>query len=386
MKALLMGYYGARNLGDEMMLVCLRRWLGAQSVSVSVLSENPRQVERDHRLPAVRNWPLLGEWSWRTAWLKGGAPGVVAAIARHDALIVGGGDLVRDDLGWRGFFFTMEKVVTALLLRKKVYFVNVGLGRPTTRYGKRLLRWTLPRAEQIIVRDLRSVDVCRECGAGDRVTLAPDIVTTMRVIAKPGSATRPYLVVSLREAPDVFGECQLNESRVAGLASMLDAIVERHDLDVVFVPFQSGEIDDARIHNQVRSAMRHQARATSLAWTSSIAAIVRLFAGSRGVLAMRLHAAVLAVARKRPCLLLPYDRKLREFAKLTGLQIVEAAQLDTPAALMDVANWLTHSAPAPKAATPTADWNSLRLTAATPHRPAADARFVNSRLTKETTL
>src|SRR5262249_37102687 len=109
MKAVLMGYYGAHNLGDEMMLFCLRRWLEAQGVSVSVLSENPRQVEYEHGLPAIRNWPLLGEWSWRGAWLGGGALDVLRAIGRRDALIVGGGDLVRDDFGWRGFFFPMEK-------------------------------------------------------------------------------------------------------------------------------------------------------------------------------------------------------------------------------------------------------------------------------------
>src|SRR5262252_3888065 len=165
MKAVLMGYYGAHNLGDEMMLRCLRQWLEAQGVAVSVLSENPQQVEDEHGLPAIRNWPLLGEWSWRGAWLKGGALEVLRAIANHDALIVGGGDLVRDDLGWRGFFFPMEKVFAALLQRKKVYFVNVGLGRPQTRYARRLLRWALPRAEQVIVRDQRSISVCRECGA-----------------------------------------------------------------------------------------------------------------------------------------------------------------------------------------------------------------------------
>jgi polysaccharide pyruvyl transferase WcaK-like protein len=377
-----------------MMLLCLRRWLEAQDVSVSVLSENPRQVEAEHGLPAIRNWPLLGEWSWRGAWLKGGALEVLRAIAHHDVLIVGGGDLVRDDLGWRGFFFPMEKVFAALLQRKKVYFVNVGLGRPRTAYGKRLLKRTLPLAEQIIVRDRRSIDVCRECGvAADRVVLAPDIVTTLRRFFTP-ETVKPYVIVALREAPDTFGGCRMTRGRIRRLAGMLDAVVERDDVDVIFVPFQSGEIDDARIHRQVASAMRHQARAMSREWTNDFDAVLRLFANARGVLAMRLHAAVLAATYVRPCLVLPYDHKLREFASLTGVPCLEPGALDAGSSPPAIVDWLQHqpAIPTSNAAgingsdddVPMADWESLRLTSAPPN-PAAHPHFVNSRLTKETT-
>jgi polysaccharide pyruvyl transferase WcaK-like protein len=369
----------------------LRQWLEAQGVAVTVLSEHPRRVEEDHGLPAVRNWPLLGEWSWRAACLKGGALTVLRAIARHDALIVGGGDLVRDDFGWRGFFFPMEKVAAALLLRKKVYFVNVGIGRPRTRYGRRLLRWALPRAEQIIVRDLRSIAVCQECGAENRTTFASDIVVSLKAFLKrdtwetaatAAAVSRPYLIVSLREAADAFGQFTLDDDRIRTIATALDEIVAGGDCDVIFVPFQTGEIHDSRIHERVIANMRHRARAMNRPWTTDIGGMCRLFADASGVVAMRLHAAVLAVCFDRPCLVLPYDHKLREFARLGGLPCVEAADLDrAPVQSLHASleartgrnrTWIT-------------DWNSLRLARATP-RTHATSRFVNSRLTKETTL
>ena len=391
MKALLMGYYGAGNLGDEMMLVCLRQWLEAQEVSVTVLSEYPRRVEEDHGLPAVQNWPLLGEWSWRAACLKGGALSVLRTVARHDALIVGGGDLVRDDLGWRGFFFPMEKVVAALLLHKKVYFVNVGIGRPRTRYARRLLRWALPRAEQIIVRDQRSISVCRECGAEDRTTFASDVVVSLKDFLKRNAGdepvvtasarTRPYVIVSLREAADTFGQFTLDDDRIGTIAGALDDIVARGDCDVIFVPFQSGEIDDSRIHQRVMAKMQHQARTTNRPWTADIGETCRLFADARGVVAMRLHAAVLAVSFDRPCVVLPYDHKLREFAHLCGLPCIEAAYLDrAPVQALRA----SLEARASRNRTWITDWNTLPLERATP-RTRASRRFVNGRLTKETT-
>ncbi len=115
-----MGYYGVGNLGDEMMLVCLKQWLERQGFDLTVLSEQPAAVVKEHGLPAVENAPLLGEWAWRKSWFNGGARRVMRALASADVFVVGGGDLIRDDLGWRTFFFTMEKIVAAILMGKKV--------------------------------------------------------------------------------------------------------------------------------------------------------------------------------------------------------------------------------------------------------------------------
>ena len=172
-----MGYYGMGNLGDEMMLFCLTSWLKQQGFALTVLSENPGAVERHHHLAAVENCPLLGEWAWRSSWLKGGAWRVIRALVSNHALIVGGGDLVRDDLGWRTFFYTMEKPILALLLGKKVYVVNAGIGQPATGYGRVILRWVLGRCDRVIVRDLQSEQICKQLGV--RVVLAPDIVLSL---------------------------------------------------------------------------------------------------------------------------------------------------------------------------------------------------------------
>jgi polysaccharide pyruvyl transferase CsaB len=421
MKALLMGYYGARNLGDEMMLVCLREWLERQHVEITVVSERPEQVRLRPGLNAVENWPLLGEWSWRAAWLKGGAFSLLRALASHDALIVGGGDLVRDDLGWRSYFFTMEKVIAALLLRKRVYFVNVGIGRPRTVYGRNLLRWALPRAEQIIVRDRRSLEVCRECGAGERAVLAPDIVSTLpSILALTGASTggrgpaaHPYVVVALRAEADVFGLCRIDEKRIQNIAAALDAMVERDNVEMVFVPFQAAEIDDGALHRRVASAMHHFDRAIVRPWTDELSEVYGVFSEARGVVAMRLHAAVLAVACERPCVVLPYDHKVREFAELIDLDVVDPADLDDRRRAVAALGSVAHVPPRTFQSAADDDstnfdwreiWNSLALrhsTASdgdvdmkampTPLPPVlrqfnrARARFVNDRLTKETT-
>jgi polysaccharide pyruvyl transferase CsaB len=341
-----MGYYGMGNLGDEMMLFCLKPWLKERGFDVTVLSERPEVVSKQHALPAVENSPLLGEWAWRTSWLKGGAWRVIRAILRSDSLIIGGGDLIRDDLGWRTFFYTMEKLIVALMLGKKVYVVNVGIGQPSTGYGRLVLRWVLARCHGIIVRDLQSEQICKQLGVSSAV-LAPDIVLSLPEILgkRPGASVNelpaePCVTVCLRHNPNVFGRYSMNEPQIRTLARALDDLVEKRGVNVVFIPFQenpaSGE-GDSQLHQVVAQGMVHKDRVLVRPWTADFDEVCRWIRGARFVLSMRLHAAVLAQAYGRPSVLMPCDRKIREFGRLMNIRhVIEAISLDEVAKVSSV--------------------------------------------------
>jgi len=338
-KVLLMGYYGMGNLGDEMMLVCLKSWLQQQGFDPTVLSERPEEVSKHHGLAAVENSPILGEWAWRTSWFKGGAWRVIRAIARSDALIIGGGDLVRDDLGWRTFFYTIEKLILALLMGKKIYVVNAGIGQLSTRYGRFVLRQVLGRCHRIIVRDLHSEQVCKQLGVDSVAVLAPDIVLSLPDLLVKRSGVLPktypskrYVVVSLRHDPDVFRRYAMGAARIRTLARALDELIERRAVDVVFIPFQEDPASgrgDAQIHKMMAQAMAHQDCVHVLPWTRDLDEVCRWIRGAQLVISMRLHAAVLAHAFARPSVLMPCDRKIREFGRLMGIgHTIEPANLD----------------------------------------------------------
>jgi polysaccharide pyruvyl transferase CsaB len=339
-----MGYYGMGNLGDEMMLFCLKPWLEAQGFQLIVLSERPQDVSRTHGLPAVENTPLLGEWAWWDSWLKGGALRLARAIARCDALIVGGGDLIRDDLGWRTFFYTVEKLILATLLGKKLYLVNSGIGEPHTYYGRVLLRWALRRCQRIIVRDQRSLDICKGLGIEQNVSLAPDIVLSLPGLLEQqplpiteAPARNPYLVVCLRHNPNVFQSYSMTEERIRTFAASLDGFIRDHGVDVVFIPFQSNPANgrgDNALHERVAAAMHHSDRTHVRSWTADLSEVARYLANAQFVVAMRLHAAVLAHAYGRPSVLMPYDRKIGEFGDLMKIDLrLEAVMLDDPSSV-----------------------------------------------------
>jgi polysaccharide pyruvyl transferase CsaB len=372
MNALLMGYYGGRNLGDEMMLLCLQRWLANQNVELTVLSEGAADIQQRRGLRAIENIPLLGQWAWRDAWLRGKAFRVLAAIARHDALIIGGGDLIRDDRGWRSFFFSVEKVIVALCLGRPVYLVNIGIGTPKTRYGRLVLRWALPRCARIIARDARTVDLCHRFGAGAITEYAPDIVFSLPRLFEAGEqrseAARRFALVCLRTQANAFGQFAWTDRGIQTFAAALDRLVEERDLDIVFLPFQalSAGDDDNHVHGLVLSSMRHRDRATVRSWTPDVREVAQTVGQAELVVAMRLHAAVLASALNRRCILMPYDYKVAEFGQQVGLlHHITPRTLESPATLSAVFD-ASFSGPWRRSVperVPPASWETLTLAA-----------------------
>ena len=326
MKALLLGYYGARNLGDDMMLHCILQWLTMQGMSVTVVSEDPPETEKRFSVPVVRNVALLGQWGWRDSWFRGHALRLIGMIRNHDVLVVGGGDLIRDDKGWRTFWYTIEKVIVALMFGKKVYLLNIGIVGPATVMGKLLLRFVLKRCSKIIVRDESSFRTCIQLGNRDSCMLQPDIVLSLPSFLGGGSSAPvktdiPYILVCLRMEPNDFGTYPYGEEEIAALASALDEVSANTGSKVIFIPFQyDRNNDDNLIHHRIVQKMRRRESAVIEEWTSDLLRLSELFRGASCVVAMRLHAAVLAVAFRRPVVVMPYDRKVTEFADLVGIR------------------------------------------------------------------
>lgn len=326
MKALLLGYYGARNLGDDMMLHCILQWLAMQGMSVTVVSEDPPETEKRFKVPVVRNVALLGQWGWRDSWFRGHALRLIGMIRSHDLLVVGGGDLIRDDKGWRTLWYTIEKIIVALVCGKKVYLLNIGIVAPVTVIGKMLLSFILKRCSRIIVRDESSFRTSLQLGNRDACLLQPDIVLTLPSFLNGGSSAPltsdiPYVLVCLRMEPNDFGTYPYGEKEIAALASALDEVSLNSGAKVIFIPFQYDQNnDDNLIHRRVVQKMRRKESAVIEEWSSDLESLSELFRGASCVVAMRLHAAVLAVAFRRPVVVMPYDRKVTEFADLVGIR------------------------------------------------------------------
>ncbi len=366
-RAALIGYYGRGNLGDELMLVCLNQWLKQQDIEVTVIADDAPTVTRQHGLPAVQNYPFLGQFSWVESLLRGKARLTLAALSKSDLILCGGGDVIRDQKGWRTFTFQVETLVFSLLLGKPVYLLNVGLSTPVTRYGRATLKWLLPRLKGIVVRDLRSVELCEASGVKRKVHLLPDIVRRMPDLlpsaAIKSQPARTTALVALHGDSNVYGQYPMPDFRIATFANLLDDLVEKHNLDIEFFPFQPEQDGgDARMAAKVQSKMRHGDHSRILDWTIDVTEIAARFARSHVVIAMRLHAAVLAATYSAPCILMPYDQKVFEFGQQAKIPHVMAADLlDNPEKAHHFLDTVMRDLVVPQPLEPATDWLTLTL-------------------------
>ena len=82
------------------------------------------------------------------------------------------------------------------------------------------------------------------------------------------------------------------------------------------------------MHRSIVARMRQRDAVDFLPWTVDVGHVATTFREASLVVAMRLHAAVLAEAFGAPTAILAYDRKLLEFARQRGITVVDAADLD----------------------------------------------------------
>lgn len=315
---LVLGYYGARNLGDDMMLKAIILWLKKQSRDATVISENPPDTKQRFHVNSVLNVPMLLQWSWVGTIFKGlGAP-LLKAFFACDELVVGGGDLIRDTKGWGFFWYTMEKILFALLLNKPVYLVGVGIAEPTQNWSRTCLKFLLKKCQQIYVRDLESLQLCDSLGLKN-AQLMPDIATVLHSYHdhEKKQMASSYCLVTLRHAPNVYGCFNVDEDHYQQLAVALDALISETGMNVVFNPYQ--EHTDNMVHKKVMAHMQQKQFCTLNEWNGDVMAAFALAANAELIIGMRLHSIIAGVCSNVRCIALPYDYKIESFCDLAGI-------------------------------------------------------------------
>ncbi|MCQ4042736.1 glycosyltransferase [Streptantibioticus rubrisoli] len=327
-RALLIGNYGNGNTGDESILFRLAELAGERRRRLTVVSRNPGAVARLHRLAAVRTTSLLA----------------VRAFLRADAIAVGGGGMFGRGLP------PLVRVLPAVLLAarllgKEVHIVAIGAYPDTPQPTRWLLQSACRHATAVTVRD---TGTRRLLSSGParwvRPALVPDPAASLaaapaeRVREATGvdPATRP-LLVSLKPMPD-----PRTRERVA--TAVADALREwDDDRPVVFLCLSDrGDyglgtaLGDAALSAEVARRSGLGARA-ALAGPGLHPAVAKgLVRAASGIVAMRLHAQIYAVAERTELFGISFEPKSDAWLAASGLPAHRAESLETAA----VARWL----------------------------------------------
>ncbi|BCL35134.1 polysaccharide pyruvyl transferase CsaB [Nostoc sp. MS1] len=283
MRALLSGYYGKGNGGDEALLATLLQMLPSHVTPV-VLSGNPKETSDRYGVESHN----------RMAFLP-----VLQALRSCDAFIWGGGSLIQDVTSSISPFYYGGLMALAQRMGLKTVAWAQGIGplvRPQTRY---LARQNFTACTQVSVRDRASAALLSDWQVPH--ILAPDPVWALQAKPLPALADlpTPRIAVTLRNHP------QLTAVRLDNLTQALVSLQKATQAFILLLPFQKSE--DLPIAEAIQPQLKDVSKILCLEDPQILKGV---FPGVELAIGMRLHSLIMAASEGCRCFALSYDPKI----------------------------------------------------------------------------
>lgn len=285
MRAVLCGYYGKGNGGDEALLATLLQMLPAH-VTPIVLSGNPEQT---HTRYGVESCDRMNPWA------------VVQALARSQVFIWGGGSLMQDATSAVSPFYYGGLMALAQGMGLKTIAWAQGIGPLHRRWSRQLGRWAFRHCTAVSVRDAASASLLQEWGVP--FTLAPDPVWALESVPVQGlwNLPAPRVAVNLRT------HAQLTPDRLEVLIQALIDFQKATQTCLLLLPFQPAQ--DLPLAQAVQARLPGPNHLLVLEDPQEWKGVFR---GVEMAIAMRLHGLIMAAAEGCRCFALSYDPKVTQ--------------------------------------------------------------------------
>jgi polysaccharide pyruvyl transferase CsaB len=315
-RALLSGYYGKGNGGDEALLATLLQML-PEDVTPVVLSGNPDQTrDRYH----VESWQRMGF-----------SP-VIQALRSCDAFIWGGGSLIQDATSTISPFYYGGLMALAQKMGLKTVAWAQGIGPLKRSQTRWLARQCFANCTKISVRDRASGALLSDWQIP--YILAPDPVWALEAKPVPGlwDLPAPKVAVTLRSHP------LLTEPRLANLTRALVDFQKATQSFILLLPFQKSE--DLSIAQAIQPQLKDVSQIMCLEDPQLLKGVFR---GVEMAIGMRLHSLIMAAAEGCRCFALSYDPKVNRLMEDLDMPGWDLANLPEDANLIS-RTWIEHYA------------------------------------------
>ncbi len=286
-KAVISGYYGFDNFGDEAILNVLVSNLKKNEIEVCVISKNPQKTSKKLDIKSVYTFSILS---------------ILKSIKSSDVLISGGGSLLQDVTSLKSLFYYLFIIFIALFFRKKVIIFAQGIGPVNNLLGRFVTKIILRHCSYVTVRDEKSL--FRTRGWGIKSKLVNDPVWSIEV---------PVPVKMNRVGVQLRSWKNLSSKYLFALARQIAK--DFSDKEIFIYSFQDAL--DLKLCSEFEGNLKiaNPAIKTTIVKADSIENIIQSVSNLEYMIAMRYHACLLALKYGIKTMALSYDEKVE---KLSG--------------------------------------------------------------------
>ncbi|HLO48917.1 MAG TPA: polysaccharide pyruvyl transferase CsaB [Kamptonema sp.] len=285
MRAVLCGYYGKGNGGDEALLASLLQML-PDYVTPIVLSGNPVQTNQEYGVEACDRMNAFQ---------------VLQTLRTSDALIWGGGSLIQDTTSLASPFYYGGLMGIAQQLGLKTVAWAQGIGPIKRQIARHLAKRWFSGCNAVSVRDKGSAALLVDWQIP--FTLAPDPVWALDALPVAGlwDLPAPRVAVNLRS------HSSLTPTRLATLTQALVDFQKATRTFILLLPFQSSQ--DLPLAQFLHNALPNDSKILTLTNPKELKGV---FQGVEMVIGMRYHSLIMALAESCRCFALSYDPKVTQ--------------------------------------------------------------------------
>lgn len=303
-EAVISGYFGYGNSGDDSALDCLAAAIRTEypEAKIAVLSRDPKNFGKAHNLKGIGRYNI---------------PATVRELRGAQLLISGGGSLFQNVTSSRSLRYYAGIITLAKLCGTKVFICANGVGPLKGRSGKRIAAKAAMKADRISVRDEASRQTLVDIGVpGDRICVTADPafrltlggmidVSELREMIGMRDGEK-YFAVSLRSAACI------GDKRKEICRACRDIYLNL-GLTPVFVSMQESE--DRELCRSIAEDTCGEALIVPKLPPKELCSLI---SGMELVLSMRLHLIIYAAAAGTPAVGVSVDPKLDAVAGVLG--------------------------------------------------------------------
>lgn len=291
-RVVLLGYAGAKNAGDEAILAGTLALLKSHHIPLSplVVSLDPADTTSRHKV---------------AAWPRRGLSHLIRSLGASDRFLLGGGGLLQDATSVGSLAYYL-RAAAAAGRRCPVGYWAIGVG-PLTRVGQWMLgRAPWPRA--VVGREAESLAIlARAKMPPDRLILGADAAWALEP-APAGGGTGGWIGFAPRNAPGL----ELN-AVTAGVIARARNSGRRVRI------FAMDQAEDQELARSLAETFAPTTEFVALPKRSE--GIIALFSELDYMVAIRLHAMILAALAGVPGVAVAYDPKVEREARLLGMPL-----------------------------------------------------------------
>ncbi len=293
-KALISGYIGFDNFGDEAIFLALSNHLKSLGYSVCALCNNKKEIKKRYNIKTYGYKKPLQ---------------ILKGILSCDCLISGGGSLLQNKTSNFSLLYYLSIIFLAKFCFKKVYIFSQGIEKINGKFFENLTKFALKISDFVSVRDLNSLEYLKQLNISATLTSDPiySLIQDMEI-----EKDKNGLIVQLREYKGIDEEF---------LNNLACEISKNYNGEIKVLSLQNSV--DEEICKKFIKKLEEKNLQAELVLNESIEKTIKLINKAKFVISTRLHGLMVASVLCPNVFGIIYDDKIETLTRELDIEAVD---------------------------------------------------------------